>query len=92
MFQDNPEEFIVKVSDLIVGEKATMIVNYISYNRLNERYDSAIFTENMTENLSRAYHAKKNIQVFPSSLVTKTPKIIATFLCLTDKFFWCGTL
>lgn len=74
LFQDNPEEFIVKVSDLIVGEKATMIVNHISYNRLNERYDSAIFTENMPENLSRAYHAKKNIQdyVFPDGMAERS--------------------
>ncbi len=34
MFQDNPEEFIVKVADAIVDEKATMIVEHISYNQL----------------------------------------------------------
>lgn len=67
MFQDNPEEFIVKVADAIVDEKATMIVEHISYNRLEERYDAAIFTESMPENMSRAYHSRKNVQdyVFP---------------------------
>ena len=67
MFQDNPEEFIAKVAAAIVDEKAAMVVEHISYNRLSERYDSAIFTEEMPENLSRAYHARKNVQdyVFP---------------------------
>ena len=31
-----------------------MIVEHISYNRLEERYDAAIFTESMPENMSRA--------------------------------------
>lgn len=67
LFQENPEEFIAKVGDAIVDEKATMVVEHISYNRLNERYDSAIFTDTMPESMARAYHAKKNVQdyVFP---------------------------
>ena len=74
LFQDNPEEFIAKVSAAIVDEKATMIVDHISYDRLSERYDSAIFTEDMPENLSRAYHAKKNVQdyVFPDGAVERS--------------------
>ena len=67
LFQENPEEFIAKVGDAIVDEKATMVVEHISYNKLDERYDSAIFTETMPESMARAYHAKKNVQdyVFP---------------------------
>lgn len=74
LFQDNPEEFIAKVSAAIVDEKATMIVDHISYDRLSERYDSAIFTDDMPENLSRAYHAKKNVQdyVFPDGSVERS--------------------
>lgn len=74
LFQDNPEEFIAKVSAAIVDEKATMIVDHISYDRLSERYDSAIFTEDMPENLSRAYHAKKNVQdyVFPDGAAERS--------------------
>lgn len=74
LFQDNPEEFIAKVSAAIVDEKATMIVDHISYDRLSERYDSAIFTEDMPENLSRAYHAKKNVQdyVFPDGVAERS--------------------
>lgn len=74
MFQDNPEEFIVKVADAIVDEKATMIVEHISYNRLEERYDAAIFTESMPENMSRAYHSRKNVQdyVFPDGAAERS--------------------
>lgn len=74
MFQDNPEEFIAKVADAIVGEKATMIVEHISYNRLEERYDAAIFTESMPENMSRAYHSRKNVQdyVFPDGAAERS--------------------
>lgn len=74
MFQENPEEFISRVSAIIVEEKATMIVDHITYNRLEERYDSAIFTETMPENLSRAYRARKNIQdyVFPDGMAERS--------------------
>ena len=67
LFRENPEEFIAKVGDAIVDEKAAMVVEHISYSRLEERYDSAIFTDTMPENMSRAYHAQKNVQdyVFP---------------------------
>jgi len=44
MFRNNPEEFISKVIRLIKEQKATMIVEHISYNQLEGRYDSTIFT------------------------------------------------
>ena len=44
-FTYNPEEFIIKASDLINDEKATAIVQHITYNMLDERYDTKIFTE-----------------------------------------------
>lgn len=74
LFKKNPEEFIAKVSDIIVDEKATMVVEHISYNRLNERYDSAIFTETMPESIASAYHAKKNIQdyIFPDGTAKRS--------------------
>ena len=46
-FAYNPEEFIIKASDLINDEKATAIVQHITYNMLDERYDTKIFTEPM---------------------------------------------
>lgn len=74
LFKENPEEFIAKVGDAIVDEKATMIVEHISYSRLDERYDAAIFTETMPESMARAYHSKKNVQdyVFPDGTAVKS--------------------
>lgn len=45
MFKNNPEEFIIKVSNLINEEKATAIVEHITYNLLDEEYKTDIFTE-----------------------------------------------
>lgn len=44
-FKDNPEEFIIKAANLINDEKATVIIQHITYHMLDERYDTDIFTE-----------------------------------------------
>lgn len=44
-FKSNPEEFILRASKLINDEKATAIIQHISYDLLNERYDTTLFTE-----------------------------------------------
>ena len=44
-FRDNPEEFIIKAAGLINDEKATAIIQHITYNVLNESYSTDIFTE-----------------------------------------------
>jgi type III restriction enzyme len=44
-FKYNPEEFIIKASTLINEEKATVIVQHISYNKLEEVFGTEIFTE-----------------------------------------------
>lgn len=44
-FKDNPEEFIIKAAGLINDEKATAIIQHITYNMLDEHYDTDIFTE-----------------------------------------------
>lgn len=62
LFRVNPEEFIAKAGDAIVSEKATMVVEHIRYNRLEDSYDSTIFTENMPENMSHSFPAELNIQ------------------------------
>ena len=70
MFRNNPEEFIRKVIRILKEQKATMIVEHISYNKLEETYDSAIFTqEKHTQPIERAYSAKKHVMdyVFPDS-------------------------
>lgn len=44
-FKDNPEEFIIKAAGLINDEKATAIVQHITYDVLDEKYDTDIFTD-----------------------------------------------
>ena len=62
MYRNNPEEFISKVTKLINEQKATMIVDGITYNRTDNTYDSKIFTVNKNRDFSKAYIAKKNVQ------------------------------
>lgn len=62
MFQNNPEEFIRNVVKLIKEQKATMIVEHISYNLIEGGYDSSIFTqEKQYQSFSKAYSSKKHI-------------------------------
>ncbi len=44
-FKYNPEEFIQKTSNLINEEKATVIVQHITYNKLEECFGTEVFTE-----------------------------------------------
>lgn len=63
MFKNNPEEFIKKVARLINEQKATMIVDHISYDTIEGEYDSTIFTaEKNTQSFDKAFLAKKAIQ------------------------------
>ena len=63
MFKNNPEEFITKVIRLINEQKATMIVEHISYDTIEGEYDSTIFTaEKKTQSFDKAFLAKKAIQ------------------------------
>lgn len=62
MFRQNPEEFITKVCKLIKDAKATMIVDHITYNRIDETYDSSIFTESKTScDPMKAFEGTKHI-------------------------------
>lgn len=69
LFKVNPEEFIKKTAQLIVSEKAAMVVEHVSYHEIDRAYDTAIFTKRMPDNASKAYESKKGIQrfVFPDS-------------------------
>lgn len=63
MFKNNPEEFITKIIRLINEQKATMIVEHISYDTIEGEYDSTIFTaEKNTQSFEKAFLAKKAIQ------------------------------
>ena len=70
MFKSNPEEFISKVIKTIKEQKATMIVECIRYNTIDDTYDSTIFTnEKHSSTYERAIPANKSIMeyVFPDS-------------------------
>lgn len=43
-FKDNPEEFILKAAALINDQKATAIIEHITYDVLDEKYDAKVFT------------------------------------------------
>lgn len=62
LFKNNPEEFIRNVVKLIKEQKATMIVEHISYNQTEQIYDTDIFTqEKNRQTVDKAYPAKKHI-------------------------------
>lgn len=44
-FKDNPEEFIIKAASLINDEKATAIIEHITYDVMNEEYGTEVFTD-----------------------------------------------
>ena len=44
-FKDNPEEFILKAASLINDQKATAIIEHITYDVLDEKYDTDVFTD-----------------------------------------------
>ncbi|WP_030014522.1 type III restriction-modification system endonuclease [Curtobacterium sp. S6] len=54
-FKQNPEQFITEAARLINEQKATVIVEHLSYDPLDHRYDSSIFTESQAaQDLSKA--------------------------------------
>jgi len=54
-FKQNPERFVTEAARLVNEQKATVIVEHLTYDALDDRYDSSIFTENQTaQDLSKA--------------------------------------
>ncbi|MDR0979654.1 MAG: DEAD/DEAH box helicase family protein [Candidatus Nomurabacteria bacterium] len=49
LYTSNPEEFIHNAADLIAGEKAATVVEHITYNVINETWDSEDIFVNDTE-------------------------------------------
>ncbi len=62
-FKINPEDFIIKVSNLINEEKATVVIEHITYNKLEETYQTNIFTdpEIKTITINNSMPAEKNL-------------------------------
>ena len=65
MFKQNPGEFIQKMIRLINDQKATMVVEHVEYNKLEDRYDRSIFTAGKQEcDAKKAYPSKKGVQEY----------------------------
>lgn len=64
LFKVNPEEFIKKVSTIINEQKATMIVEHVTYNKTEEApFDSNIFTQEKSKvDFIKAFKGKKSVQ------------------------------
>ena len=75
MFKYNPEEFIAKIIKLIKEQKATTIIEHVTYNKTSGKYDSTIFTqEKSSHSYNKAFLSKKAIQnyVFTDGLNEKS--------------------
>lgn len=97
-FKDNPEEFIIKVATLINDEKATAIIQHITYDVLDEHYDTDVFTDptikgKLGVNAMKAnkhlydhiVYDSTNERDFATELDTNTD--VAVYVKLPDGFF-----
>jgi type III restriction enzyme len=61
-YKANPEDFIQKASRLICEQKATVIVEHLSYDPLAETFSTDIFTqEKPQEDFGKAFKTKRHI-------------------------------
>ena len=87
MFRNNPEEFISKVIRLINEQKATMIIEHISYTESSEDpYDSTIFTaEKYFQGYEKAFAAQKAVQDYVFTDGTAEQSVERRFVQELDK-------
>ena len=73
-FKTNPEDFILKASTIINEQKATVIVEHLSYDPLEESHSVSIFTQEKKEDLSKGFKATRCIYdyVFTDSTNERT--------------------
>ncbi len=61
-YKTNPEDFIAKAATLINEQKATVIVEHLAYDTIEETYSETIFTqEKQKEDFSKAFKAERHI-------------------------------
>ncbi|RLJ15792.1 restriction endonuclease subunit R [bacterium endosymbiont of Escarpia laminata] len=73
-YRTNPEDFMLKATRLINEQKATVIVQHLSYDPMNDHHNVDIFTqEKPKEDFSKAFQAKRHIYdyVFTDSNVER---------------------
>ncbi len=97
-FKDNPEEFIIKAAALINDEKATAIIEHITYDVIDDHYGTEVFTDPTIKGRLgvNAMKAKKHLydhivydsnneQKFARELDTNTN--VAVYVKLPDGFY-----
>lgn len=97
-FKNNPEEFIIKAAALINDEKATAIIEHITYDVMDDKYGTDIFTDPTIKGRLgvNAMKAKKHLydhivydssneQAFATELDTNTN--VAVYVKLPDGFY-----
>lgn len=97
-FKDNPEEFIIKAASLINDEKATAIIEHITYDVMDEKYGTEVFTDptikgrlgvNAMKVQKHLYdhivYDSTNEQKFATELDTNTD--VAVYVKLPDGFY-----
>src|SRR5690606_12946228 len=61
-YKVNPEDFLAKAARLINEQKATVIVEHLTYDMVDDRYDSDIFTrEKPKEDFSKAMPVTRHV-------------------------------
>jgi type III restriction enzyme len=60
-YKANPEDFILKSGTLINEQKATVIVEHLAYNPIEETYTSDIFTHEKKEDFTKGFKANRHI-------------------------------
>ncbi|EDM72561.1 type III restriction-modification system restriction subunit [Roseobacter sp. AzwK-3b] len=68
-FKKNPEKFIAEAARLIKEQKATVIIERLTYDAVDERYDTGIFTAAQTGNDFSKATEKLKKHVFDHAIV-----------------------
>lgn len=97
-FKNNPEEFIIKAAALMNDEKATAIIEHITYDVMDDKYGTEVFTDPTIKGRLgvNAMKAKKHLydhivydssneQAFATELDTNTN--VAVYVKLPDGFY-----
>lgn len=71
-FKDNPAEFIMRAASIINEQKATAIIQHITYNMLDEEYGTDIFTEPTMKGKLGANAMKANKHLYDHILYDST--------------------
>ena len=62
LFKVNPEDFLMKTSRFISEQKATVIVEHLTYDMINDSYSSDIFTQQKKpQDFSKAFKADRHV-------------------------------